>query len=45
MLFQPETELQTIAFVTFEGSQAIHPLELQRVSTQRRWARPTPSRA
>jgi outer membrane protein insertion porin family len=30
MLFQPETELQTIAFVTFEGSQAIHPLELQR---------------
>lgn len=31
MLFQPETELQTIAFVTFEGSQAIHPLELQRV--------------
>ncbi len=31
MLFQPETELQTIAFVTFEGSQAIHPLELQRI--------------
>ncbi|MCB1019389.1 MAG: hypothetical protein KDC27_05640 [Acidobacteria bacterium] len=31
MLFQPETDLQTIAFVTFEGSQAIHPLELQRV--------------
>ena len=31
LLFQPETELRTIAFVTFEGSQAIHPLELQRV--------------
>jgi outer membrane protein insertion porin family len=31
MLFQPETELQTIAFVTFDGSQAIHPIELQRV--------------
>ena len=31
MLFQPESELQTIAFVTFEGSQAIHPLELQRI--------------
>jgi len=31
MLFQPETELQTISFVTFEGSEAIHPLELQRV--------------
>ncbi len=31
MVFQPEQRLQTISFVEFQGSEAISPLELQRV--------------
>ncbi len=31
MVFQPEQRMQNISFVEFKGSEAIHPLELQRI--------------